>query len=248
MPKSYRIRTSVDGFQNSDKSIRVQIDQDFDFLEVLSLKLTQSDVYRRFCSDYGVIVGRVVANGGFGVPNAKVSVFVPLDAIDENDPIISTLYPYKDISTKNEDGYRYNLLPYTPSYDGHVATGTFPTREDVSTRKEVLSIYEKYYKYTVKTNESGDYMIVGVPLGNQTVFLDVDLSDMGCFSLRPTDLIRMGRATEKQFDGNQFKSSSDLASLPQLVTQAKTLSVSSFWGVGDQCDVGITRVDFDLRD
>jgi hypothetical protein len=82
MPKSYRIRTSVDGFQNSDKSIRVQIDQDFDFLEVLSLKLTQSDVYRRFCSDYGVIVGRVVANGGFGVPNAKVSVFVPLDAID----------------------------------------------------------------------------------------------------------------------------------------------------------------------
>lgn len=248
MPKSYRIRTSVDGLQDSEKTIRVQVDQDFDFLEVLSLKLTQSDVYDRFCADYGVVVGRVVANGGFGVPNAKVSVFVPLDAIDETDPIISTLYPYKDVTEKNEDGFRYNLLPYTPSYEGHVPTGTFPTREDVLTRKEVLQIYEKYYKYTVKTNDSGDYMIVGVPLGNQRIFLDVDLSDMGCFSQRPTDLIRIGKATEKQFNGNQFKSSSDLGSLPQLVTQVKNISVSSFWGAGGACDVGITRVDFDLRD
>lgn len=248
MPKSYRIRTSVGNNTQSDKTIKVQVDQDFDFLEILSLKLTQSDVYRSFCSDYGVVVGRVIANGGYGVPNAKVSVFVPIDAVDQNDPVISALYPYKNVTDKNEDGYRYNLLPYTPSYEGHAATGTFPTREDVLTRTEVLQIYEKYYKYTVKTNESGDYMIVGVPLGNQQVVLDLDLSDMGCFSLRPTDLIRMNLGNPKQFDGNQFKSSSDLSSLPQIVNQRKSISVSSFWGTGDVCDVGITRVDFDLRD
>jgi hypothetical protein len=248
MPKSYRIRTSVGNSTQTDKTIKVQVDQDFDFLEILSLKLTQSDVYRSFCSDYGVVVGRVIANGGYGVPNAKVSVFVPIDAVDQNDPVISALYPYKNVTDKNEDGYRYNLLPYTPSYEGHAATGTFPTREDVLTRTEVLQIYEKYYKYTVKTNESGDYMIVGVPLGNQQVILDVDLSDMGCFSLRPTDLIRMNLGNPKQFDGNQFKSSPDLASLPQIVNQRKSISVSSFWGTGDVCDVGITRVDFDLRD
>jgi hypothetical protein len=248
MPKSYRIRTSVGNSTQSDKTIKVQVDQDFDFLEILSLKLTQSDVYRSFCSDYGVVVGRVIANGGYGVPNAKVSVFVPIDAVDQNDPVISALYPYKNVTDKNEDGYRYNLLPYTPSYEGHAATGTFPTREDVLTRTEVLQIYEKYYKYTVKTNESGDYMIVGVPLGNQQVILDVDLSDMGCFSLRPTDLIRMNLGNPKQFDGNQFKTSADLSSLPQIVNQRKSISVSSFWGTGDICDVGITRVDFDLRD
>jgi hypothetical protein len=248
MPKSYRIRTSVGNSTQTDKTIKVQVDQDFDFLEILSLKLTQSDVYRSFCSDYGVVVGRVIANGGYGVPNAKVSVFVPIDAVDQNDPVISALYPYKNVTDKNEDGYRYNLLPYTPSYEGHAATGTFPTREDVLTRTEVLQIYEKYYKYTVKTNESGDYMIVGVPLGNQQVILDVDLSDMGCFSLRPTDLIRMNLGNPKQFDGNQFKNSPDLASLPQIVNQRKSISVSSFWGTGDVCDVGITRVDFDLRD
>ena len=69
--------------------------------------------------------------------------------------IISTLYPYKNIQTKNEDGYRYNLLPYVKEYGGHTPTGTFPDREDVLTRKEVLHVYEKYYKYTVKTNELG---------------------------------------------------------------------------------------------
>jgi hypothetical protein len=35
-------------------------------------------------------------------------------------------------------------------------------------------------------------MIWGVPIGNQTIHVDVDLSDIGCFSLRPYDFIRQG--------------------------------------------------------
>ena len=54
-------------------------------------------------------------------------------------------------------------------YGGHNPTGTFPSRSDVLTRNEVLEIYEKYYKFTVKTNDSGDFMITGVPLGNQKI-------------------------------------------------------------------------------
>jgi hypothetical protein len=244
MPKSYRLKTKI----GVDQSIRVNIEQDFDFLEVLSLKLRQEDVYTRFCADYGVVVGRVVANGGYGIPNANVSVFVPVDEIDLEDPVISTLYPYQSPEEKNEDGFRYNLLPYVQEYGGHTPTGTFPTRQDVISRQEVLEIYEKYYKFTVKTNDSGDFMIVGVPLGIQKVVLDLDLSNMGCFSLRPQDLIRMGRGTQDQFNGSQFKSSSDLASLPQIVNQVKDVDVASFWGQEDLCNIGITRVDFDLRD
>ena len=78
MTKSYRIRTAP----GTDKNIRVNINQDFDFLEILSLKLRQEDVYTRFCADYGVVAGRVIVNGGYVVPNANVSIFVPLDAID----------------------------------------------------------------------------------------------------------------------------------------------------------------------
>ena len=96
MPKSYRFRTQV----GVDREVRLNIEQDFDFLEILSLKLRQEDLYERFCADYGVVTGRVVANGGFGVPNVNVSIFVPLDNVDENNIIISTLYPYKNLKTK----------------------------------------------------------------------------------------------------------------------------------------------------
>ena len=86
MSKSYRIRTKL----GTDQNIRVNVEQDFDFLEILSLKLRQEDVYSRFCADYGVVVGRVVANSGFGIPNARVSIFIPVDDMDLEDPVIST--------------------------------------------------------------------------------------------------------------------------------------------------------------
>jgi uncharacterized delta-60 repeat protein len=244
MTKSYRIKANP----GSDKNIRVQIDQDFDLIEILSLKLKQDEVYTRFCSDYGVIAGRVIANGGYGVPNVSISVFVPLSVEDENDEVISTLYPYKTLSDKNEDGYRYNLLPYVQEYGGHTPTGTFPDREDLLSRTEVLEVYEKYYKFTVRTNESGDFMIVGVPLGQQKVVMDMDLSNIGCFSQRPSDLIRMGLGVEGQFNGSQFRSNTNLAMLPQIINVNKEVEVDAFWGDTNSCTVGITRVDFDLRE
>ena len=228
MPKSYRFPTKI----GTDREVRINIEQDFDFLEILSLKLKQEDLYSQFCADYGVVAGRVVANGGFGIPNVNLSIFIPLDEVDENNPIISTLYPYKDITNKNEDGYRYNLLPYIPEYSGHTPTGTFPSRLDVLTRKDVLEIYEKYYKYTVRTNDSGDFMIVGVPLGSQKLVMDLDLSNIGEFSLTPDDLIRMGMAVENDFNGQYFKSSEDLDSLPQIVTSTIDIDVNPFWGQG----------------
>jgi len=244
MGQSYRIRTE----QGINKTITVQIDQEFEFLEILSLKIQQADIYLRNCSDYGVVVGRVTANNGFGVPNARISVFIPIDAVDQSNPIITSIYPYKSPTDKNEDGYRYNLLPYEKSYSKHAATGTLPSRLDVLTGQTAIEIYDKYYKYTAKTNESGDYMIMGVPLGAQTLFMDIDLSDIGEFSLTPQDLIRMGLATETQVEGNQFSTSNDLNSLPQIISITKTLEVAPLWGDPSICQLAINRVDFDLRD
>jgi hypothetical protein len=243
MGKSYRIRTEL----GINKQIQVNLEQDYDFLEILSLKFRPEEIYPRACSDFGVITGRVIANGGYGIPNAKVSVFIPITSEDIQDPVISTLYPYTRINDVNEDGYRYNLLPYTQQHGGHTPTGTFPSINDVLVDNTVIEIYDKYYKFTVKTNESGDYMIFGVPLGNQIVFMDLDLSDMGPFSLSPQDLIRMGRATEAQVDGTLFKASENLDSLPQIVSQTVEISVEPFWGQEDLCQTKIHRLDFDLR-
>ncbi len=244
MGQSYRIRTEL----GVNKTLNLQLDQDFEFLEILSLTIQQTDVYTRACADYGVIVGRVTANNGLGLPNARVSVFISVDQIDESNPVISSIYPYKSPSDKNEDGYRYNLLPYEPSYTGHAASGTLPTRTDALTGSTAVEIYDKYYKFTSKTNESGDYMIMGVPVGTQQLVMDVDLSDIGEFSLTPQDLIRVGRATEGQVAGNRFRTSTDLNSLPQIVNLTKSVEVSPLWGDPDTCQIAINRVDFDLRD
>jgi hypothetical protein len=244
MGQSYRIRTEI----GVNKSINVNIEQDFEFLEILSLKIQQTDVYLRSCADYGVLVGRVTANNGFGLPNARVSIFIPIESIDESNPIISSIYPYKSPSDKNIDGYRYNLLPYEKSYSTHAATGTLPSRIDAITNSTAVEIFDKYYKFTAKTNDSGDYMIMGVPLGSQTVVMDVDLSDIGEFSLSPQDLIRMGIATESQVAGGRFQSSNDLGSLPQIVNLSQVIEISPLWGDPSVCQIAINRLDFDLRD
>ena len=244
MGQSYRIRTEL----GINKTINIQLDQEFEFLEILSLKLQQEDVYIKSCADYGVVVGRVTANNGFGLPNARVSIFIPIESVDESNPLISSIYPYKSPSDKNEDGFRYNLLPYEKSYSTHAATGTLPSRLDNLTGATAVEIYDKYYKFTVKTNDSGDYMIMGVPQGDHTLVMDVDLSDIGEFSLTPQDLIRMGLATESQVAGNRFRSSNDLNSLPQIINVVKNLEVSPLWGDPELCDIAINRVDFDLRD
>ena len=242
MPKSYRVRTEI----GVDKYVNVTLEQDWESLEILSLKILSKDIYTRFCADYGVITGRVFVNGGFGLPNSKVSVFIPLENTDELNPIISELYPYKSINDINEEGYRYNLLPKIPSYNGHTSTGSFPNKGDVLMDESYIEVYDKYYRFTVTTNESGDFMIFGVPVGEQTVFMDIDLSDIGCFSLSPQDLIQQGLATETQVNGSKFRSSSNLRELPQIKNLTYIVSVRPFWGSEDLCQIGITRVDFDL--
>ena len=58
----------------------------------------------------------------------------------------------------------------------------------------------------------------------------------------------MGLATEGQVAGNRFKTSTDLSSLPQIITLTKTLNVAPLWGDPDICQIAVNRVDYDLRD
>ncbi len=242
MSNSYRIRTQV----GVDKSIKVHLTQDFEFLEILSIKILESDIYTRQCSDYGVVIGRISINNGFGIPNCKVSIFVPLSNVDASNPIISDLYPYSSVSDLNDLGYRYNLLPYVKSYSNHVPTGSFFDKEDVLLNQSYIEVFDKYYRYTAVTNESGDFMIFGVPLGTQTIHVDIDLSDIGEFSLAPQDLVRTGIANETQVAGTKFRSSSNLNELPQIISINRIITVEPLWGQPDICNIGINRTDFDL--
>jgi hypothetical protein len=301
--KSIRLRTTPGLSQN----IQVKIDQDFDTIDFLSLKITQEDAYRNFCSDYGVVAGRVIANDGFGVENAKISIFIPLlDEDSERDEILS-IYPYSSPSEVNAQGIRYNLLPKngkrfyfyqkipvgqtpqnylggqynsvtplgtfigswenatslglvpeeTPGYNTwrrlvdathgpRIPIGTLPSKTEILDNDTLLEVYDKYYKLSTRSNSSGDYMIFGVPTGTKIVHMDVDLSDAGQSSLTVDDFINLG-FPQNLFDGDNFKSATNLDSLPQIETRDISVDVIPFWGNLDECEIGITRLDFNLN-
>ena len=238
--KSYRIKANV----GEDKVIKTSLTQDIDFLEVLSLKLNQKDTYKLHVSNYGIIVGRVLANEAFGVPNARVSVFIKLTDEDMDISEITNIYPYKTINTTDGENRRYNLLPDDSTDTCYRIVGTFPNKRLVLDNDTEIEIYEKYWKYTTITNQSGDYMIFGVPTGNQTVHIDIDLSDIGILSQKPRDFFYKGYNKEQFDSAEQFREGTNLDNLTQLISQNIAVHVYPFFGDENLDNIAITRCDF----
>ena len=254
MNKSQRIKVDLQSLE--DNNIKVKLDQDVDFFEIMSMKIDTKEFYANFNADYGVLVGRVIANNGIGVENAKVSIFIPLTEEDENDGTITNLYPYKTPRDKNRAGKRYNLLPRVgrldPSDDKikpKQPFGSFPIKPEIVTNPTFMKVYKKYYKYTATTNKSGDYMIFGVPVGVQTVHMSVDITDIGEFSMLPSIMITNLGYSPNLFtdDGTRIKESSDLDDLPHIETQEISVDVIPFWGDTENFEIGVTRQDFRIR-
>lgn len=238
--KSLRIRTSI-----NDSNVFIDLNQTYDTFEILSLKLKQTDMYKLHSANYGVIVGRVLANGNFGVPNAKISVFIEGDFEDEK---IASIYPYTSTASEDRNGVRYNLLPNEKVDDCHQVVGTFPKKTYLLDNDVLIEVFEKYYKYTTRTNNSGDYIIMGVPIGNLTLHMDLDLSDCGILSQRPRDFVYKGYTIEQFENANQFKKDTNLTSLSQIFSQDQAVNVIPFWGNENQGEtIGITRADIDIN-
>lgn len=246
--KSYRIRTDI-GQKKSNEfiSIDASLVQDYETFDILSVKIDSTNTYKLHNANYGVIVGRVLANNGFGIPNAKISLFIQSDSEDGRK--LRELYPYTSTASKNSDGIRYNLLPDEKINDCHAIAGTFPNKRYALDNDVILEVFDKYYKYTTRTNNAGDYLLMGVPVGSYTLHMDLDLSDCGILSQRPRDFVYKGYTIEQFENPNMFKSVEDnnINSLSQIFTQDRTINVQPFWGnssLGEK--IGITRADIDV--
>lgn len=243
--KTYRIRTAVGN--EAPATISVNLNQTFDTVDVLSLEINQKNFYKMPSAGYGVVVGRVIANGGFGIPNAKVSVFIPYDrnSLVEQEGF---LYHYTSTQSKGSDGIRYNLLPRTVDEACHQDIGSMYEKEYLLDNKDIIQVFDKYYKYTAVTNSSGDYFIYGVPVGTQTLHVDLDLSDIGPLSQRPRDMIYKGYSLDMFENPNKFKKDKNLNSLAQVYTQDNVVNIYPFWGdtTQDSTNGVITRCDVNI--
>lgn len=251
MEKRYRIKANI----GKDKVLNVNFKQDIDLYEILSLNISKDDFeklkrnnsYKFFSSDYGVIVGRVLANDAFGVPNAKVSVFIPISDEDKLRTDIKELYPYSSVTDYNRKNIRFNTLPEYSVSDCHTPVGTFPSKRLVLDSNTVLEIYDKYYKYTTVTNNAGDYMIFGVPVGKQTIHTDIDLSDIGVLSQIPSDFLSKGYTIDMFSSPSKFKKSTNLDNLAQIFSENASVNVYPFWGDKSYNEIAITRKDINIQ-
>ena len=241
--KSYRIRTNV----GQDSVVNFSVDNTTETLEILSLKISQENTYRLMGSDTGVVAGRVLANGGFGVPNVKVSVFIEYEDTDNIEQRV--LYTYGSTTARNENGVRYNLLPDKVDDECHQNIGTFPSKRVLLDNNNWIDIFDKYYKFTTRTNEAGDYMIYGVPTGNQTIHMDVDMSDIGVLSQKPRDMIYNGYNGNMFESPTKFKVDTNIDALAQVRTQDQAVYVYPFWGdtTDSNLNASITRCDMNIN-
>lgn len=246
MNNSYRVKANPNG---SETVLHVKLDQQYDFLNILSVSIdmdnSQENSYPKSTSSYGVIVGRVNANNGYGVPNVKISVFIPKS--DEENDILGNMYPYSVITDKDNQKHRYNLLPKTRKNACHQPVGSVYDKRTILDNNYTIEVFDKYYKYTTSTNQSGDYMLYGVPTGQQDVHMDVDLSDIGSLSQSPRDMIYQGYSPNLFENYNKFKGGDDIDSLPQIISQNTSVYVYPFTGDESDETIAITRHDFNIN-
>lgn len=242
--KSYRIRTNVG--DETPISLELPLIQTFDMFEILSLKLSSKNLYKIPKSGFGVIVGRVLANDNFGLPNAKISVFIPYNGGSVES--LTALYNYKTLYSSH-NGMPYNLLYGNKNDECHRNVGSFPEKRFMLDNGDVIEMFDEFYKYTTSSNNSGDYMIYGVPVGSNQVHIDVDLSDIGVLSQRPIDMMYKGANKDEFENPRVFKQSKDLTSLKQIISQNKTIYVYDFWNGEDKSydNANITRCDVDIH-
>jgi hypothetical protein len=264
--KSIRVNTNI-----GDKYINVKLGQTYESMDILSLKIFQKDLYRLFDADYGIIVGRVLANG-VGIPNAKVSVFIPLDEEDIINPTTlddikkieaAALYPFQTVFDTDGNGKVYNLLPkYSknrnfngfPDNDYGIGTtpktpvGTFPEKDEILVNETVAYVYEKYLKFTTVTNESGDYILTVPANKSYTVNMSCDITDIGRFSTCAA-LLKLEGYPDNYFteNGTQINEDIPLERLPNIDIQNNTITVKPLWSQNsNNTNVGINRLDFQL--
>lgn len=275
--KTYHIE--IDPNQEiQDKYIMINLNQSYEFIDILSLKLSLSKLksYRNFSSDYGIITGRVIANNGVGLPNCRLNLFIPKSSDEEIERQTKNLtffdktcikigemfYPFKTPRDLDVEGKQFNILPafrrfqrqsgfpnndYGIGYRPYSPLGDFPEKEEVLTNRNAEYVYNKYFKYSTVTNESGDYMMI-VPTGSYELVMNCDITDIGPFSVSPKFIYDTKPVNYDDFEenGTKIKENIPPQNAPNIIMQTIPVNIKPLWSNSNDEETGINYQNINI--
>ena len=174
-----------DEYPFNDYYLNIKVNRSINTLDTLNIYNVPVNEATKFTNDTGVLFGKIDAiqvikddsGNKIKIPlrDTVVGIFNPSDEI----PSIGSLDQNGDRITLS----LYENLPYDVSLPANLSG--YPTFQsfltDVNYSKndfENLNIPAKY-KYTTITNENGEFVLHNIPIGQQTLMIEVDLLKLG---------------------------------------------------------------------
>ena len=226
--------------QYNDYFLNIKLNRSVDVLDTLNIYNVPFNEGTKFTNDTGVLYGKIEAiqviiddSGNklrIPIKNASVGIFNPSDEIPS-------------IGSVDQDGnrIRMNLFDNIKSNDILQSYGSFQsflTDVKYSPKDVENDTIPPKYKYTSLTNENGEFVLHGIPVGQQTLMVEIDLLKQG---LEPEEVAL-------NFFPYSVLDDPNVSNIPHLYFNQFPINIVPSWG---EIQTGYTQVDLaivlDLR-
>jgi len=225
--------------QYNDYFLNVKLNRSIDTLDTLNIYNVPFNEGAKFTNDTGVLYGKIEAiqviiddSGNklrIPIKNASVGIFNPSDEIPS-------------IGSVDQDGNRIRMNLFENLNSNNITSygsfQSFLTDTKYSPKDVENDTIPPKYKYTSLTNENGEFVLHGVPVGQQTLMVEIDLLKQG---LEPEEVALNFFPYSTLDDPN-------VSNIPHLYFNQFPINIVPSWG---EIQTGYTQVDLaivlDLR-
>lgn len=224
----------------SDYYLNVKINRSVDTLDTLNVYNVPYNDGTKFTNDTGVLYGKIEAiqvllddsgnNLRIPIKNASIGIFNPSDE-----------FPYVGSVDQNSNRIRLNLFENIQTNNLLQSYGSF--QSFLTDVKNSPKDYENdtipaKYKYTTVTNDYGEFVLHGIPIGQQTLMVEIDLLKQG---LEPEEVAL-------NFFPYSTLDEPNVSNIPHLYFNQFPVNIVPSWG---EIQTGYTEIDLavvlDLR-
>lgn len=218
----------------NDYFLNVKLNRSVDILNTLNIYNVPINDTVKFNSDTGVLYGKIEAiqvlldeqGNKIKIPlrNAIVGIFNPSDE-------------FQSVGSVDDDGNRIKMTLYENMPSNLKSYGSFQsylTDVDYTTKDWQNDTIPPKYKYTTTTNENGEFILYNVPVGSQTLMLEVDLLKQG---LEPEEVAL-------NFFPYPLNDEPNISNIPHLYFNQFPVNIVPSWG---EFQTGYTEINLTVQ-